>query len=453
MAEHREKHGMDYWPKRNDPLRATVVPQMSTNNKDEMNNNTLSRCRSLEFLEDGKYKQTGRGNLHRSFDLLMNQEQHEAIIHHDDTSKSSSIHLSTNTSESERKSKKYTLDFRERFANDTHSTLSDAESLEDFTNKTKEIIQMKRASRQQFKERTLNELRKPGDNPFLEFAPQLGSTLTADSMDDLRAYRSTHYPNDFDDISVEMRNITKLLSASFIEPLESAPSTSSSFYHSIDSKRFTLYDKDDDTIASSKSDIDFEASNSYLGGSNTNATNTLGSNGFFQNTCFEHQSSSSCDTLKSAEKTNGNTNGNDDEDEDESDTDLEETTDEQIKMPPHLQSITHRNPRPGLVSARIKSLLAKNLQTHKSPTVRSSLVGNASHFKHSKLLRVNHKPSDSHKAINNTLQSKANGKNSFDDAKSVATGDSSDNEAQITVHKATVHQIHTDSNDERTNIT
>lgn len=486
MAEHREKHGLDYWPKRSDPLRATVVPQLSKNNKDELNNNTLSRCRSLEYLEDRKrhdkkIDQNGKGNLHRSFDLLNNTEQHEAIIHHamlndTATSKSSSMQQSTNTSESGRKSssKRYSLDFRE---NCGESTLSDVESFEDFSNKTKEIIQMKRASRQKFKERTLHELRERQkvEDSFLKYPPNFSSTLTSNSIDDLRDYHSSaHYPNDFDDISVEMKNITKLLSASIIEPLESTPSTSSSFYRSADklAKRFTLYDKDNDdgdgdgdddaNSSSVKSDLERRPSNSYA-----TVPNTMSSNGFFQNTCFENQSSSSCDTLKSVElpktngksTSNGNANDNDDvDDEEESDTDLEEIVDNHVKTPAHLQTLNQRAPRPGLVSARIKTLLAKNLQaTNKMPTVRSSLVGNSSNFKSTKLMRVK-APNEPHKVQSNSIppQVKTSAHTTDTNSNSASAGDSSENETQISIHKATVQAtvhanlIQTDL-DERTN--
>lgn len=457
MAEHREKHGFDYWPKRNDPLRATVVPQISKSNKDEMNNNTLSRCRSLEFLEDrkradnNKLEQNGRGNLHRSFELLNNTEQHEAIIH-TATSKSSSMQHSTNTSESKSSSKQYSLDFRENYGK---SILSDAESLEDFSNKTKGIIQMKRASRQKFKERTINELRERqmADNLFLKFPPNFSSTLTSNSIDDLRDYHSSsHYPNDFDDISVEMKNITKLLSASLIEPLESTPSTSSSFYKSTDklTKRFTLYDKDnddEDDNSSIKSDFDVQASKLY-GSKSSHVPNPMSSNGFFQNTCFENRSSSSCDTLKSVEpKTNGKciTNGkvvdhHNNDDEEESDTDLEEVVDITVKTPAHLQTANQNAPRPGIVS------LAKNLQvTNKMPTVRSTLAGTAN-CKSLKLLREPLKPSDPHKSQNNSnkLQNIASStttstnQSSFKQIYAENSHDSSENEVQITVHKARV---------------
>lgn len=497
MAEHCDKHGLDYWPKRNDPLRATVVPQLSKSNKDEMNNNTLSRCRSLEFLDDRnqpdrKLDEGSKGNLHRSFDLLNHIERHEAIIHHNnmtdaDTSKSSSMQHSTNTSESGRNtSKKYSLDFREVYG-DTHSTLSDAESLEDFSNKTKEIIQMKRASRQKFKERTMNELRERQkmDNSFLKYPPNFSSTLTSNSIDDLRSYHSSHhYPNDFDDISVEMKNITKLLSASIIEPLESVPSTSSSFYQSTDkllAKRFTLYDKDhdhdndddEDDGSSIKSELELDATNSYSSKSTEKSIRQekpFAANGFFQNTCFfENRSSSSCDTLKSVEmsKTNGksNTNGNEnaeDEDEEESDTDMEEIVDVEVKLPAHLQTFNHRAPRPGLVSQRIKSLLAKNLQTNnKMPTVRSSLAGGTSNFKSSKQLRVPLKVNDSPKSqtSSNTPQNNVspitvstnhmdvNGFKMIDAETLQAIGDLQKNQTQNPIHTTTT----TDLSDERTN--
>lgn len=227
-------------------------------------------------------------------------------------------------------------------------------------------------------------------------------------------------------------------------------------------------------------------SNSYgtkLGGlSATNPVNGLNTNGFFQNTCFENRSSSSCDTLKSVEiaKTNGKNviNGThhddehcaeEEEDEDEeSDTELEDEIDddESLKTPTHLQSYATQ-PRPGLVSARIKSLLSKNLQTvNKRPTVRSSLVGNASNFKNSKLLRTPLKSTEPPKLTTNSNNTTINttcanhtdvvnfsGKNTVA-LKPSATGDSSENEAQITVHKATVHANHmlTNSMNERTNI-
>lgn len=545
MAEHGDKHGFDHWPKRSDPLRATVVPQLSKCKNDEMNNNTLSRCRSLEFLDerksmDGKKMEShaNRGNLHRSFDLLNNAEQHEVIVH-DHTkkydvmsSKYNSIHQpSTNTSESGQKSssKQYALDFREKYGNPatatTHSTRSDVESLEDFTNQSMEIIQMKRAARQRFKERTrtVNELRerqKAMDSSFLKYPPNFSSTLPAASIDDLRDYHSSnHYPTDFDDISVEMKNITKLLSASLIEPLESTPSTSSSFYHSTDklAKRFTLYNKgnanddddvDGDDIGDGASISDFErGSCNSLKLPTASGTTGHTANGFFQNKSFDqNETSSSCDTLKSIElpKTNGNGNGaisnsnghndedtiGDDDDEDdeveeeeeldtaeESDTDFEGSisvdkeptsttaitkTAAMAAAIQHRISSTQHLPRAGLVSARIKSLLAKNLQSsNKMPTVRSSLATNLSTFKSSKLMRAPLRSCDSTEsplnlanptkihAVSNTFSTNKSVHNPFDTEKN---GDSSENEAGITVHKATVHanQIQTDSNDERT---
>lgn len=535
MADHRDKHGYDYWPKRSDPLRATVVPQLSKTNKDELNNNTLSRCRSLEYLDerksmDGKQyadHMRNRGNLHRSFDLLANTEKHEAIVHHHQhhgqsdamSSKYNSIHQpSTNTSESGHRSlsskhKKYALDFREKYGNatTTHSTRSDVESLEDFSNQSMEIIQMKRAARQRFKERTMYELhkrQKAADNSFLKYPPNFNSTQTAASIDDLRDYHSSnHYPTDFDNISVEMKNITKLLSASMLEPLESAPSTSSSFYHSTDklARRFTLYDKDnvaDDIDGDDISEFERDATNSCISVKDSviaASGTTLTTNGFFQNKSFsQNQSSSSCDTLKSIElpKTNGNENGNgklnntnghndedtigdDDEEEDDDDDNQDDDDDDDnesseseesvAKVPDTLtaaQRISSQHvPRTGLVSARIKSLLAKNLQTsNKMPSVRSSLVTNSSNlstFKSSKHSRTPLKSCNPMKTpLNSNNKSEIHAvthtvstNNAVHMLEADKTGDSSENEAEITVHKATVHtnQIQNVSNDERTN--
>lgn len=347
MAEQaREKYSNDFehWPRRSDPLRATIVPQISKTDKAEPNNNSLSRCRSLELLGDKKFttkklEQSAKGNLHRSYDLLNNTEQHEAIIHHSmltdfDTSKSSSIQQSTNTSESERKfehdhlraSSKYTLDFREKMRDTLkESTLSDDE-LEDFTNKTKELIQIKRATRRRLKEKTLSELRDRQKmiGAFPKLSINLGHTDATSSVDNIefssieKLNRSPYkYPNDFDDISMEMKNITKLLGSS-IEPLESAPSTSSSFYRS-NNKLPTKIRMQDEIVdgSSQQSDDDLSISNQLPNTSNAGKPlGMLGNGGFFQNTCFENQSSSSCNTLKSVEMTKPNNGEFDDEDTD-----------------------------------------------------------------------------------------------------------------------------------------
>lgn len=453
MTEHYEKHSLNYWPKRNDPLRATVVPQLMKC-KDKMNNNsTLSRCRSLEFLDDRnrKLEQGGKRNSHRSIDLLKSIVQHEAVIHNmtnAELSKSSSLKHSTNTSDSgQNSSKQCSL----KKCGEAHSTLSDAGSLENFSNKTKEIIQMKRASRQKFKERTMKVLRekKKNENSILKYPPNFCSTLTSNSLDNLSDFHSPqHYPNDFDDISVEMKNITKLLSASLIEPLESAASTSSSLYQSTNkllAKRFTLYnndhnDEDGDDDSSIKSELELEATNSNESKStynNTTQAKPFTANGyFFQNTCFENKSSSSCDTLKSIDlsilksdgksTTNGNNNAGVGE---ESDTDLEEVND--------VQNYSHRAPRHGIVSARIKSLLAQNAHVlNKMPTVRSTLVSNTSNFKSSTLSRSPLKASDSQKpkTSSNTPQDNASPiahSTNHEDEEISETIDSPKTEAQI----------------------
>lgn len=316
------------WPRRNDPLRATVVPQISKDLMgEELNNNFLSRCRSLEFLEDRRSTENKlncftTNTVYRSHDLLNDStEEHRAIIHHDmmtnSQSSSSALH-SLNTSETSSRqintkldflqnNQFHALDFREKY--DNRSTLTDAESLEDFTSKTKELIQIKRAARQKLKEKTLQELRERQatekysvNSPSNFHHMEPSSKLDDYSLGKLNRtpYR---YPNDFDNISAEMKNITELLGASIMEPLESAPSTSSSFYKC--SNKFPMLldirsNGNDQDEFSSKSEIEDPVSVSFESHLNGNSgLNPINSNGFFQNTCFENQSSSSCNTLKS----------------------------------------------------------------------------------------------------------------------------------------------------------
>lgn len=328
MAEENQEKR---WPHRNDPLRATVVPQMSKDPMmEELNNNTLSRCRSLEFLEDrrsteNKLNRITTNTLYRSHDLLNdNTEQHKAIIHHDmmtnSQSSSSAIH-STNTSETssrrihttldfQQNNQFHALDFREKY--DNRSTLTDAESLEDFTSKTKELIQIKRAARQKLKEKTIEELRErqATEKYSLNSPSNFHHMVPSSSLDNYslgKLNRSPYrYPNDFDNISAEMKNITELLGASIMEPLESAQSTSSSFYKSANKfpKLLDIRNNGNDQDGpSSKSEIDDGISELFQSHLNGNSgLNLINSNGFFQNTCFENQSSSSCNTLKSVER-------------------------------------------------------------------------------------------------------------------------------------------------------
>lgn len=297
--------------------------------REELNNNTLTRCRSLEFLEDkrsteNKLNRTATNSLYRSHDLLNeNTEQHRAIIHHDmmtiSQSSSSALH-SPNTSDTssrriqtkidfQQNNRFHALDFREKY--DNRSTLTDAESLEDFTSKTKELIQIKRAARQKLKEKTLQELRgRQATEKYSLNSPSNFHHMEPSSSFDKyslgKLNRSPYrYPNDFDNISAEMKNITELLGASIMEPLESTPSTSSSFYKctnrfpKLSEIRSNGNDKDE---FSSNCEIDDPISKSLESHLNGNSgLNLINNNGFFQNTCFENQSSSSCNTLKSIE--------------------------------------------------------------------------------------------------------------------------------------------------------
>lgn len=77
------RHHLEQWLKRGDQLRATVAPHTSKHCKIESNMNTLTRCRSLEFLDSDKFGNKlnhSTPGLRRSIDVLESND-HQIIVH------------------------------------------------------------------------------------------------------------------------------------------------------------------------------------------------------------------------------------------------------------------------------------------------------------------------------------------------------------------------------------
>lgn len=77
---------LEQWLNRNDRMRATVSAHTSKSRKDETNTNTLTRCKSLELLENDQKRRPNIGNdsalpitQARSYDML---NTHKLIVHH-----------------------------------------------------------------------------------------------------------------------------------------------------------------------------------------------------------------------------------------------------------------------------------------------------------------------------------------------------------------------------------
>lgn len=188
------KMHLEQWLKRGNQLRATVAAHTSKERKEQYHN-SLTRCRSLELLDENqltkRLNQSASGvGIGRSFDML-DSTQHAVMVHHghdDDvnTQRSSSLQQSSNPSGSDmhqrhncrkkwsgedRKStdfgnlslserdkhssaEQYDSDFNRRKTKlyDKNAALSVAERLEELLSKTNEIIQMERLTRQKIKE-------------------------------------------------------------------------------------------------------------------------------------------------------------------------------------------------------------------------------------------------------------------------------------------------------------
>lgn len=221
----------------------------------------LLRCRSLEFLEDQKQLAAEVGgciakdNLFRSADLLNNETECGRAADNRDaanvnTSNSSIRQSDTNTSDSNKMLMKQMAkhhmrlspghDFRIHFVPRPSETGGSI----DFANQVIDTFEVRRSSRKSIASNALMAMgstRRPSDTdggisrsrPAADWSAHT-KPIDADqcSLGDLH-HLPYRYPNDFDDISVEMENITKLL-GSTIELNrydDSTPSTCSSVCH------------------------------------------------------------------------------------------------------------------------------------------------------------------------------------------------------------------------------
>lgn len=78
-----QRQHLEQWLKRGDRTRATVAPHTTKSHKDQTNTNTLTRCRSLEMLDNNGFVESMKcttPGMSRSFDLL---DSHQVIVHRD----------------------------------------------------------------------------------------------------------------------------------------------------------------------------------------------------------------------------------------------------------------------------------------------------------------------------------------------------------------------------------
>lgn len=78
-----QRQHLEQWLKRGDRMRATVAPHTTKSHKDQTNTNTLTRCRSLEMLDNNGFVESMKcttPGMSRSFNLL---DSHQVIVHRD----------------------------------------------------------------------------------------------------------------------------------------------------------------------------------------------------------------------------------------------------------------------------------------------------------------------------------------------------------------------------------
>lgn len=184
---------VEQWLKRGDRIRATVSAHTQKSRKDETNTNTLTRCRSLELLDNNNLIESVdilSSGLRRSYDDILDIDTHHAIVHHDAESGTRSTHGTVRTDSDRRNSmlefnkewhsqdldkdkssisdkQRLTSSERDRNSLDDRSDsdlskrikkmelrsgISVAERLEELLSKTNEIIEMERSTRKKSKD-------------------------------------------------------------------------------------------------------------------------------------------------------------------------------------------------------------------------------------------------------------------------------------------------------------
>ncbi len=183
-----QRLNVEQWLKRGDRARATVSAHTQKSRKDETNTNTLTRCRSLELLDNNNLVdniETLTSGLRRSYGDILDIDTHQVIVHHDAESGTRSTHGTVRTDSDRRNSMlefnkewhnqeldkdkssisdKIRISSSERDRNsledrsdsdlskrikkmELRSGISVAERLEELLSKTNEIIEMERSSR------------------------------------------------------------------------------------------------------------------------------------------------------------------------------------------------------------------------------------------------------------------------------------------------------------------
>lgn len=216
---------------------------MSKMDKDELNNNVLPRCRSLEFLDEQKQpsdelaSRIARDNLYQSVDLVGSDVQYRVEVHSSQNAvdvgalRSSTKFSDANTSDSSKMLMK-------QIANQRHMQLGPPQEFG--MNYGPRAICAKafpvnRSSRKSSVEptSTVSMHRSDTDSSHSRARYPIDDSSKQCSLKKL--YRLPYkYPNDFDDISVEMENITKLLGSTIDlkRYADTTPSTCSSACHS-----------------------------------------------------------------------------------------------------------------------------------------------------------------------------------------------------------------------------
>ncbi|XP_059608938.1 ankyrin repeat domain-containing protein 6 isoform X2 [Phlebotomus argentipes] len=277
-CEGRRLH-LEQWLKRGAVGRSTMNERHHTSKsrKDEANN-TLTRCRSLELLDDtvdGRLK-SSQSALSRSVDLLDTQVE----VHRSD------VASSVATKEASRRSSNHSCSTSK---NEGAEAMNVSERLEELLTKTHEIIEMERATR-----RRNRELMKMFPHSRKKSRMRMG---TSGDLDD------SQY------IAEEMEKITASLMNQMMEKEEAEVAPVSP-----EIAKEVQHGKEKDAATRSRSRMSDSGSSVYVPDFNQRVRHP-GSpgdkqtppppmvNGFYENACFEDHNTSSSNTIKSDKNT------------------------------------------------------------------------------------------------------------------------------------------------------
>lgn len=257
-----QRLNVEQWLKRGDRSRATVSAHTQKSRKDETNTNTLTRCRSLELLDNNNLLENIEvltAGLRRSYDDILDIDTHQVIVHHDAANSGTKSTRSTVRTDSERRNSmlefnkewhnqdvekdKSSISDKNRMSSSEHdrnssenrsdsdlskrikkmelrSGISVAERLEELLSKTNEIIEMERSCRKKNKDvfgalnsQIVSKKRIRGSEQLRVSASTSNKTSSdGDVINQLRN-QSKHY-SEMDDtafIAKEMEKITSSL--------------------------------------------------------------------------------------------------------------------------------------------------------------------------------------------------------------------------------------------------